>query len=161
MTEQRVVLVTGVAGYWGARVAARLVTEGNYHVIGLDSEPSKGRSKGLDLIEADIRNPLLAGLLKSEGVDTVCHLTFVEATRPSKAAFDLNVMGTTKVLGACAEAGVRKAILKSSMTVYGARPSNSTFLTEDHALRGSKRRGTTRCLLDIEAFPLFKDRLHP
>jgi nucleoside-diphosphate-sugar epimerase len=27
MSEKRVVLVTGVAGYWGARVAARLAAE--------------------------------------------------------------------------------------------------------------------------------------
>jgi UDP-glucose 4-epimerase len=153
MTEKRVVLVTGVAGYWGARVAARLVTEGSYHVIGLDRKPpAEEEIEGLDFIAADIRNPSLTGLLRSEGVDTVCHLAFVEATRPSKAAFDLNVMGTTKVLGACAKASVRKVVLKSSMAVYGARPSNSTFLAEDHALRGSKRRGTTRSLIDIEVF---------
>jgi UDP-glucose 4-epimerase len=76
----------------------------------------------------------------------------VEATRPSEATFDFNVTGTTKVLDACAEAGVRKVILKSSMAIYGARPSNSTFLTEEHALRGSKRSGTVRNLIDIEIF---------
>jgi UDP-glucose 4-epimerase len=91
-------------------------------------------------------------LLKTEHVDTVCHLAFVETDQPSQAAFDLNVMGTTKVLDACAEAGVRKAVLKSSTAVYGARPSNSAFLTEKHMLRGSKRSGTVRDLLEIETY---------
>ena len=141
MTEKQVVLVTGVAGYWGARVAARLAAEGSYHVIGVDREPPEVKIEELDFIPADIRNPLLASLLDSEGVDTVCHLAFVEATRPSEAAFDYNVRGTTKVLDACAGAGVRKVVLKSSMAVYGARPSNSTFLAENHALRGSKQQG--------------------
>ena len=152
MTEKRVVLVTGVADYWGARLAARLAVEGSTHIIGLDREPPVREIKGLDFIAADIRNPMLTSLLQSEGVDTVCHLAFVEAAEPSKAAFDFNFMGTTKVLEACAKAGVRKVVLKSSMTVYGARPSNSTFLAENHALRGSKRRGTIRDLIDIETF---------
>jgi UDP-glucose 4-epimerase len=43
-------------------------------------------------------------------------------------------------------------VLKSSTAVYGARSSNSAFLTEEHALRGSKRYGTTRDLVEIEKF---------
>jgi UDP-glucose 4-epimerase len=152
MTEKRVILVTGVAGYWGSRLAARLVDEAGYHIIGLDAEPPAEGLNGLDFIRADVRNPLLADLLKSEGVDTICHLAFVGTTRPSEAAFDLNVMGTTKVLGACAEAGVRKVVLKSSTAVYGARPSNSAFLTEEHSLRGSKRYGYNRDRIEIENF---------
>jgi UDP-glucose 4-epimerase len=152
MTEKQVVLVTGVAGYWGARLAARLAVEGSYHVIGVDRKPPAEEIRELDFVAADIRNPLLVSLLQSEGVDTLCHLAFVETTRPSEATFDFNVTGTTKVLDACAEAGVRKVVLKSSMAVYGARPSNSTFLAENHALRGSKRRGTVRDLIDIEVF---------
>ena len=152
MTERRVILVTGVAGYWGSRLAARLVDETGNHIIGLDQEPHAEGLAGLDFIRADVRNPLLVDLLRSEEVDTVCHLAFVDTTRPSEAAFDLNVLGTTKVLGACAEAGVRKVVLKSSTAVYGARPSNSAFLTEEHSLRGSKHYGYNRDRLEIETF---------
>lgn len=152
MTEKAVVLVTGVGSYWGARVAARLAADPATHVLGLDRKRPAEEIAGLDFIEADLHNPLLAELLQAEGVDTVCHLAFVETVQPSEAAFDLNVTGTTKVLGACAEAGVHKVVIKSSTAVYGARPSNSAFLAEDHALRGSKRWGTTRDLLEIEKF---------
>jgi len=152
MSEQITVLVTGVAGYWGARVAARLGREAGFHVLGLDREPPPKEIKGLDFVQADVRNPLLVELLETEQVDTVCHLAFVETDQPSEPTFDLNVMGATKVLGACAEAGVRKVVLKSSTAVYGARPGNAAFLTEDHALRGSKRSGTIRDLLEIETF---------
>jgi UDP-glucose 4-epimerase len=152
MAEKKVVLVTGVAGYWGSRVAARLAAEEKYHVIGLDVERPPGDTKGLDFILADVRNPLLVELLKAEGVEAVCHLAFRGSTRRSEAAFDANVMGTTKLLGACAEAGVGKVVLKSSTTVYGARPTNSAFLPEDHALRGSKRYGYLRDRVEIETF---------
>ncbi len=152
MSESNVILVTGAAGYWGQRVAERLLAEGRYHVIGLDAEAPVKDIRGLDFIQTDVRNPLLVELLRSEGVDTVCHLAFVHSTRRSESAFDANVMGTSKTLGACAEAGVRKVVLKSSMAVYGARPTNSAFLTEDHPLRGSRRYGYTRDLVEIETF---------
>lgn len=156
-SADRVILITGVGHYWGARVASRLledvqmVTPG-YHLIGLDSQPPEEEIKGLDFIQADIRNPLLVELLKSERVHTVCHLAFAESTRPSEAAFDLNVMGAMKVMGACAEAGVHKIILKSSMTVYGASPTNPSYITEKHPLQAGKAYGSTRHWLDIEAF---------
>lgn len=152
MPQRKVVLITGVAGYWGLRVATRLAAETNFHIIGVDVEPPAEKVQGLDFIQADIRNPLLVDLLAAEKVDTVCHLAFMHSTRPSEPAFDLNVMGTTKLLGACAEAGVSKVVLKSSTAVYGARPSNSAFLTEDHYLRGSRRYGYIRDMVEIERF---------
>lgn len=152
MADKRVVLVTGVAGFWGGRVAARLIDRPDRHVIGLDDDPPEEEIKGLDFIQANIHNPLLVELLKQEEVDTVCHLTFIETSRPSETAFDVNVMGTMKLLGACAEAGVRKVVLKSSTLIYGAQPTNSAFLRENHPLHGSKGYGYIRDLVEIEAF---------
>jgi UDP-glucose 4-epimerase len=152
VSDKKVVLVTGVAGYWGSRVAARLAAQERYHVIGLGAEPPAQEIKGLDFVLADVRNPLLVELLKAEKVNTVCHLAFVPSIRRSETAFDANVMGTTKLLGACTEAGVRKVVLKSSTAVYGARPTNSAFLTEEHALRGSRRYGYVRDMVEIETF---------
>ncbi|MCZ7575181.1 MAG: NAD-dependent epimerase/dehydratase family protein [Ardenticatenaceae bacterium] len=152
MTQKNAVLVTGVAGDWGARVAARLIAESGCHVIGVDAEPPAEDIKGLDFIQADIRNSLLAELFKAEEIDTVCHLTFLETFQPTEAAFDVNVMGTVKVLGASTQAGVRKVVLKSSTAVYGASPANPAFLTEAHPLKGSHHYGYTRDMVEIEAF---------
>lgn len=152
MTVDKIVLVTGVSGYWGAQVAERLIGLPGYHVIGLDVTEPEEKIKGLDFIQADIRNPLFLDLLKEERVHTVCHLTFMDSTRPSETAFDANVMGTMKVLGACAEAGVRKIVLKSSTAVYGASASNSSFLREEAPLKGSRVYGYTRDMVEIEAF---------
>ncbi len=150
MTDNGVVLVTGVAGHWGALVAARLSDQGYRRIIGLDVEPPAREVEGLDFVLADVRNPLLVELLKAERVNTVCHLAFVHSTRRSEAAFDANVMGTGRLLGACAEAGVHKVVLKSSMVVYGACPTNSAFLTEEQPLRGSRRYGFIRDMTEIE-----------
>jgi UDP-glucose 4-epimerase len=152
MNQERIVLVTGVASPWGSRVAERLLTEATCDVIGLDAERPAEEKPGLNFVQADIRNPLLVDLLKSQNVDTVCHLTFNEIRRRSEAAFDLNVMGTAKLMGACAAAGVRKVVLKSSMAVYGARATNSAFLSEDQGLRGSQRYGYVRDMVEVESF---------
>jgi UDP-glucose 4-epimerase len=156
MTKRKI-LVTGVANQWGAHVASKLLAEAetcdaDYHVIGLDTEPPGREIKGLDFIQADIRNPLFVDLLRSEEVHTVCHLAFLESARAGEASFDVNVMGTMKTLGACAEAGVRKVILKSSMQVYGALPGNPAFLTEEQPLQAGQARSTVRHLVEIEAF---------
>lgn len=151
MTEQRIILVDGVAGYWGGRVAERLLAEPNLHVIGLDTEPPQ-QGSGLDFIHADMRNPLLVELLKEEKVHTYVHLAFIESDRPSEIAFEFNVMGAMRVLSACAEAGVKHVVLKSSTLVYGAQPGNSAFLREDHPLNAKRNFGTVRDLLEIENF---------
>jgi UDP-glucose 4-epimerase len=159
--QKRVVLITGVAGYWGMRVAAQLAGRPDFHVIGVDDEQPSKEIKDLDFIQADIRNPLLIDLLRLEQVDTICHLVFVDSHRPSEASFETNVMGTIKVFGAAAEAGVRKIIIKSSTAVYGARSTNPAFLVENHPLRGSRSYGYTRDGVEIEAFCNGFRRQHP
>jgi UDP-glucose 4-epimerase len=43
-------------------------------------------------------------------------------------------------------------VFKSSTAIYGARPTNSAFLTEGHPVRGSKRYGYLRDLVEREKF---------
>lgn len=156
--DKRVTLVTGVGNCWGSQVASRLLyqprggTEPELKVIGTDSSPLEKEIEGLDFIQADVRNPLFVEILKTENVHTVCHLAFNESVRDSEAIFDLNVMGTMKLLGACAEAGVKKVVLKSSTAIYGARSTNPSYLTEKHPLQGSQTYAYNRHLLEIEAF---------
>ncbi len=152
MSDRRVILVTGVGDYWGAKIAARLATDPDSLVIGLDDVAPLEEIKNLDFIQADLQNPLLPELLSSEGVDIVCHLKFVESSDCSEANFNLNVSGTMKVLGACADGGVKKVVLRSSTAVYGAHADNSAFLAEESPLRGSHNYGYTRDLVEIEAF---------
>ena len=152
MADKRVVLVDGVTGYWGRRVAEQLLTQPELHVIGLDAEPPEDDIKELDFVQADIRNPVLVDLFREERVDTICHLAFEDSARPNESSFDLNVMGTMKVFSAAAEANVRKIVYKSSTMVYGAEPGNSAFLREEHALNGARSSGYVRDLVETEGF---------
>jgi len=164
MGDKTTILVTGVGSYWGAQVAARLLdrassavhgrqlTLDDLHVLGVDSVPPSMEIKDLDFIQTDLRNPLLKELFISEQVDMVCHLAFDDDPIPSEGSFDLNVMGTMKLLGACAEAGVKKVVLRSSTAVYGAKPTNPAFITENHALYANHNHGAVRYLAEIETF---------
>ncbi len=152
MAQQKTILVTGVAGYWGARVAQRLLTESGLHVMGVDATPPQELPEGLDFVQADIRNPLMVELLKAERVDTICHLAFSDSRRRNEANFDLNVMGAMKIFGAAAQAGVRKIVYRSSTAVYGALPQNPAYLSETQPLHGSKQYGYTRYMVEIEEF---------
>lgn len=148
-----VVLVTGVAGAWGGRVAAKLLSRDDLTLIGVDSQPPENDDlKGLDFIRADLNSPLLPDLLKEENVHTVVHLDFIESVRPSERSFEHNTMGTMRLLGACVSAGVSKVIWRSSIMVYGARATNSAFLSEDTPLQASRRYGYLRDWLEIESF---------
>ncbi|MEZ4645227.1 MAG: SDR family oxidoreductase [Chloroflexota bacterium] len=152
MSKEKSILVTGVAGYWGMQVANRLLQTPDVRVLGVDTAVPDKIPDGLDFIQADIRNPLLGDLLRAEAVDTVCHLAFTDSRRRSEQNFDFNVMGTIKVFGACADAGVRKVVHRSSTAVYGADPANPAFLSEAHPLHGSRRYGNTRDMVEIEEF---------
>jgi len=153
MTDKRVVVVTGVGGYWGARVATQLsASHPDWQVLGLDENAPSDELAGVEFIQTSLHNPALVDFFKEEQVDTVCHVAFDESARATEATFDTNVMGTMKLLGTCAEAGVRKVVLKSSMMVYGAHPQNSAFLREDSPLQGNKAYGYIRDWVEIEAF---------
>jgi UDP-glucose 4-epimerase len=152
MAQDQTVLITGVGGYWGARVAARLQTLPALRVIGIDTSPPREPIKGLDFIQADVRNPLLIDLFQEEGVQTLVHLAFKESEHPNEAAFDLNVMGTMKAFGAAAIAGVKRIVFMSSTMVYGAKPDNSAFLPEERGLTANATTGSVRDLVEIEAF---------
>lgn len=154
MSGPQVILITGVAGYWGRRLAQRLLTEPGVRVVGVDREPPPGTASvsGMTYIQNDLRQRGLTEVLAAEQVDTVCHLSFRPSQTHSEAAFDFNVMGTINLFGACAQAGVHKIVVKSSTAVYGARHDNPAFLRETHPLHGSRLYGTVRYQIEIEHF---------
>jgi UDP-glucose 4-epimerase len=151
MAGRIVVLVTGVSDYWGARLVARLATEPALQLMGLDVSPPAEEIDGLEFVQADLRSQQLAELLRSAGVNAVCHLKLLEDGDGRSATPELNVSGATNLLGACAAAGVEQVVVGSSTAVYGAHPNNSAFLTEDTPLRGSRTRRSLHGLLAMEA----------
>ena len=119
------VLLTGAAGFIGARVAEALAAHG-HDVVGVDvmlpaahrpgSQPPPGCQR-VDLRDADALAPLL------DGVDVVCHQAAMvgagvnAADSPAYGAH--NDYATTVLLAQMYAAGCRRLVLASSMVVYG------------------------------------------
>lgn len=136
MQQPQRVLITGAAGFIGSTLAQRLVDAG-IQVAGVDNfnefySPSlKWRNLAelkdhplFELRRCDICDqPVLNDVFSEFKPDAVIHLAAMAGVRPSIVDPDLysrvNVLGTTHVLQAAVDHGVRKFLFASSSSVYG------------------------------------------
>jgi UDP-glucose 4-epimerase len=146
------VVVTGVSGYWGERVAQRLLAMPDVRVLGVDRRPPAAPPPGLDFIKADIRNPLLVELLRVEGVDTLVHLAWRERQWRNEEDFESNVLGAMQLFGACVDAGVQQVVWRSTTAVYGAQPENPLYMPESTPLAARAGNAAIRDALEVERF---------
>ena len=116
------ILITGVAGFIGSNLAARLLREG-YEVVGIDNLAYglKGNiPEGVIFQQLDIRSKEVYPLL--EGIDTVFHLAAKNCIADCQAdpveTAEINVAGTVNIFEAARRAGVRKIIYAESSALY-------------------------------------------
>jgi UDP-glucose 4-epimerase len=127
MSNSRVIMVTGVASFWGSQLSHLLLENSTHRLIGVDRQaPALPPHEKLDFVRADTRNPLLAELLLLEEVDTVYFLD-----QPDEAGWLL--AGLKNLMTVCAQAGVKHLIWLSSTAVYGPLPTNAAFISEDQS----------------------------
>lgn len=130
-------LVTGSAGFIGAQVAERWLSEG-WRVVGVDCfseyyDPDLKRDRARRLagfadyveVEDRIERPgLLAELFEAHRPDTVIHLAAQAGVRYSIEAprtyLDSNIAGTFELLEAARARPPRHMLLASTSSVYGA-----------------------------------------
>jgi UDP-glucose 4-epimerase len=154
----RRVLVTGVANFWGERLAARLAADpGVEAVIGLDDRaPDWPMPEGVVLVEGDVRSPDLGRLIRASEPDTIVHngiIQFPGPGRSSRTVHDLNVVGTLQLLAACEDVPtLRTLVVRASAAIYGSEPRAPEFFTEDMAARTPLRTRFQRDLSDLEAY---------
>jgi UDP-glucuronate 4-epimerase len=140
-------LLTGAAGFIAARTA-QLLLDAGHRVVGIDDlndayDPAlkewrlgclQGRS-GFTFHKADIRDraALERIVSKSGGIDAVLNLAARAGVRQSVedpwVYFETNVTGTLNLLETCKARGVRKFLLASTSSLYGA--SNAMPYRED------------------------------
>jgi UDP-glucose 4-epimerase len=138
----RSIAITGLRSFLGKRLLRRVRESApETTLVGIDLHRPYGldpavRFHGIDLTDptADGR---LAEALRKEGVEAVLHAAFRSTPRADlEGDHEFETIGSLHVLHACAAAGVRRLVLASSTMVYGPRPDNPNFLSEDQALRG-------------------------
>jgi UDP-glucose 4-epimerase len=152
----RVVLVTGVAGEFAARVSSALAAEpGVERVVGIDTRPPVGDLGGVKFVRADIRTPVVGKVIAVEDIDSIVHLDVApsEQFRGRSGAKERNVIGTMQVLAAAQRsASVRKLVLGSSSAVYGTSPRDPALFTESDNARGGVRAGFPKDIVEVESY---------
>lgn len=121
------VLVTGGTGQVGGGVARALIARGDT-VRALVRDPERlGNLEGVDCehVVGDVTRPETLDAA-TDGVDAVVHAAGVVSYWHRKADFQrrVNVDGTRHVLDAAARAGVRRAVITSSIAALGSVPGD-------------------------------------
>ncbi len=154
------ILLTGGAGYIGSHTAAMLAERG-HDIIILDNFANAERDvparlqrltgQEMTVIEADIRDSeTVTAALKAHPVDAVIHFAALKAVGESEADpllyYDMNIIGTIRLLQAMQAAGVGRIVFSSSATVYG-QPDSSPIL-EDAPTRVENIYGRTKLVME-------------
>ena len=135
-------LVTGAAGFIGARTSQMLIEQG-HSVVGIDNmndayDPRMKdyRLKKLQAMEGftfhkhDISEKSAIDLFKNEKLDGVINLAARAGVRYSVenpwVFLESNVTGTLNMLEVCRQFGCKKFILASTSSIYGENPEYPT-----------------------------------
>ncbi len=161
----RTVLVTGAGGFIGSHLTERLIDEGaqvrafvrytSRGDVGLLSLLPPDKLAAVQVISGDLRDvEAVRGAVK--GVDTVFHLGALIAIPYSyvhpREVIEVNVLGTTNVLMAAREYGVRRIVHTSTSEVYGT--AQYTPIDESHPLQGQSPYSASKIGADkiVESF---------
>jgi UDP-glucose 4-epimerase len=162
----RRVLITGVGSYVGAALATRLERDPEFeYVAGLDTRKPPAALESTELIEADIRSPVISKLVPQVEVDTVVHNQIVRRPGPgvsARAMHDINVIGSLQLLAACEKSDtIRTIVIRGSAGVYGSEPHAPQFFDEGMTRLFPLRTRFQRDVAEIENYFETYSRRHP
>jgi UDP-glucose 4-epimerase len=139
------VVVTGICG----RLARRLHRV--RRVVGIDRRPFPDRPSDIVHYPLDIRRKKTRDIFRNEHVEAVVHLGVLHDPRASaEMHHEWNVVGFQKILEYVAAYRVPKLVVLSSANVYGPRPDNPQFLTEESPLLGGAAFSEIRDLIEVD-----------
>ena len=133
------ILITGSSGYIGTQLCKNFNSdESIQELIGLDlAEPRTNFSK-LVFYNRDC-NRDLSDVFEKHVPDIVIHLVYVlDPLHDSEKMYRINVGSMENVLSHIDKFGVKRLVVTSSGTAYGALPNNPEQLKETDPLRGKE-----------------------
>jgi UDP-glucose 4-epimerase len=143
------VVITGIVGRLGRRLARALHRD--LRVIGVDRRPFLDRPKDIEHHQLDIRRKKTRDVFRATPIAAVVHLGVMHDPRISASEHHTwNVLGFQKILEYVAQYDIPKLVLLSSANVYGPRPDNPQFLTEESPLLGGAAFSEIRDLVEID-----------
>lgn len=153
----RRVLITGLATFWGGRLAQAIEQDPDVEtIVGLDTEEPRIQLERTEYVKADQTYSILARIVKATQVDTILH-TFlvVDSTRMSgRAMHETNVIGTMNLLAAAgaSESPVRQVVVKSSTLVYGSTHEDPAWFREEMPRTRLPSTRVERSLVEVEGY---------
>jgi len=152
------VAVTGVSGYLGSALVRLLDTDPSItRIVGIDIAEPSFTARCFEFYSMDVRSPDLADVMR--GCEAIVHLAAVSED-PGEVA-DVNVGGTRSVVDAASRAGVRKFVLASSHSVYGAHADNAFPLTESSPVRPNPENAYALSKAEAEQIVSYFASQHP
>lgn len=150
------ILITGAAGFLGSHISEKYVNEGHI-VYGIDNLLNGNLNnvrtllhrKNFKFIHDDIRNNELYNKIPND-LDAVIHLAaqiHVDRSIVNPAeTFDINVIGTMKILEFARMNDVTKILFASTSEVYGS--AKYVPMNEDHPLAAQHPYGVSKIAAD-------------
>jgi UDP-glucose 4-epimerase len=154
---KRRVLINGVGSHLGGLLAARLEADSEFdRIVGLDTRRPRISLARTELVDADLRDPVIARLIADVRVDTVVHDGIVRQPRlgmSERAMHDINVIGSLQLLAACERSpAVQAIVIRGSAGVYGAEPHAPQFFGEEMTRLFPARTRFQRDVGEIETY---------
>ncbi len=159
------VLVTGHKGYLGSVLVPALRAAG-HDVVGLDTcffgECTLGPDdSGVPSLAMDLRDVQPAALA---GYDAVAHLAALSndplGNLEPEVTFEINHLGSARLAGLAKEAGVRRFVLSSSCSIYGAS-GGDRLVDETAPMQPLTPYAISKVRLEEELHRLADDRFTP
>lgn len=136
MFRSRRVLITNLSSHWGGRLAQQLERDPQLEtIVGVDTTDPRHELQRTEFVRVDTDDGLLRRIVRAAGIDTVVDTRLIPdpLVAPLGRVHEVNVLGTRKILAACAgsQSPVRKLVFKSSAHVYGSDHDDPAFFTEE------------------------------
>ncbi len=145
------VVITGICGRLGRRLARRLHRK--RQVIGLDRRAFLDRPKDVQHYEIDLRSTRTRDVFRRGEIGALVHLGVMHNPRGnSEEHHTWNLRGFQRLLDYVEAFAIPKLILISSANVYGPRPDNPQFLTEEAPLLAAGPFSDIRDLVELDMF---------
>lgn len=129
-------LITGLATYWGGRLAQALESVDRIEaIVGVDTTEPTVELERTEFVKVSNEHALIRRIVEAVEVDTVVDTRLVvdSLAADRQTAHENNVIGTMNILAGCtgAESPVRKLVFKSSAHYYGCEQDDPSFFTEE------------------------------
>ena len=134
--DKKTIIVTGIAGSLARLTAYKLQAMG-YDVVGVDYRPRPHLLPDtIPFYQGNYNKTRFEDVVRRHAPDGILHLGRVGNLKIEEGKrFDLNVVGTGKIMELSLKYNVRRLLVLSTFHIYGAHPHNHIPIFEDEPLR--------------------------